>query len=243
MKHPGNAVLRHIVSSKLDEYSLLKSYSETTKLTLEVVHLLKKKYGVRFLVKEATETNGTLGCWIEITDELARNKVRIAFRDKIKVQQQLQLEKQQQQQQQQQQQHQTPMMILSTMHNTTTMITTDNDGNNIIHNNNDNIKQKVDLSRMYSPTPLPSYPLSTSSTNSSLLLEQQNNNNNSFYHPQHQYTQQEQHIEEDTDSSTSMFLSMNGGGYASGNTSAVTAVGKKRELPPMACYSYFDCMN
>jgi len=105
MAHPGNAILRNLVDSKLDEYIQLKSYRETTKLTLSMVYLLQQKYGARFLIQETIESHGTLGCWIEVPNEQARLKVRVLFRDKIKMQQkqkQLLEDKQQQQQQQQQ---------------------------------------------------------------------------------------------------------------------------------------------
>jgi len=110
MKHPGNSLLRSIVDSKLNEYINLHSNRETTKLTFDIVHLLKNKYRVRFLKEETIESNGKLGCWFEIPDDQARLKVRVSFRDKIK--------KVQQQQQQQtqpripcnQQQHQTQLL-------------------------------------------------------------------------------------------------------------------------------------
>lgn len=79
MRHPGNAVLRSIVKQKLEEYASAKSKKETTDVTWEVVRTLKGKYGVRFL-KEENIANSGLG-WIEVSNEIARQKVRIAFRD------------------------------------------------------------------------------------------------------------------------------------------------------------------
>jgi len=78
MRHPGNAVLRSIVQLKLEEYANAKSKKETTDVTWEVVRTLKGKYGARFL-KEENIAN-SLG-WIEVSNEIARQKVRIAFRD------------------------------------------------------------------------------------------------------------------------------------------------------------------
>jgi hypothetical protein len=79
MRHPGNAVLRNVVQLKLEEYSSAKSKKQTTDVTWEVVRTLKGKYGARFL-KEENINNDGLG-WIEVSNETARQKVRIAFRD------------------------------------------------------------------------------------------------------------------------------------------------------------------
>ena len=80
MNHPGNAVLRNLVTLQLEEYCNVPSNKEATTLTWEVVRILKDKYGARFLKEETTESNG-LG-WIEVSNETARLKVRVAFRDK-----------------------------------------------------------------------------------------------------------------------------------------------------------------
>ena len=79
MRHPGNAVLRNVVQNKLEEYASAKSKKQTTDVTWEVVRTLKGKYGARFLKEENIENSG-LG-WIEVSNETARQKVRIAFRD------------------------------------------------------------------------------------------------------------------------------------------------------------------
>jgi hypothetical protein len=80
MNHPGNAVLRNVVRLKLEEYCNVPSNKQATTLTWEVVRILKDKYGARFLKEETTESNG-LG-WIEVSNDTARLKVRVAFRDK-----------------------------------------------------------------------------------------------------------------------------------------------------------------
>jgi len=134
MKHPGNALLRSIVASKVDEYVKLKAHVDIIKFTLGVVHLLKNKYAARFLKEETVESNGKLGCWIEISDEAARIKVRISFRDKTK-QQELQQKSNQEQQQQQHQQNQSlitppvqsPIMVMGS---TTNIYNTLNNNNN-----------------------------------------------------------------------------------------------------------------
>ena len=79
MRHPGNAVLRNVVQLKLEEYASAKSKKQTTDVTWEVVRTLKGKFGARFLKEENIENSG-LG-WIEVSNETARQKVRIAFRD------------------------------------------------------------------------------------------------------------------------------------------------------------------
>mmetsp|Transcript_3739 Transcript_3739/g.9787 ORF Transcript_3739/g.9787 Transcript_3739/m.9787 type:complete len:768 (-) Transcript_3739:404-2707(-) len=79
MRHPGNAVFRSIIQHKLEEYASAKSKKQTTDVTWEVVRTLKGKFGARFLKEENIENNG-LG-WIEVSNEIARQKVRIAFRD------------------------------------------------------------------------------------------------------------------------------------------------------------------
>jgi len=79
MKHPGNTVFRNVIKSKLVEYISTKSKTESTKLTWETVRMLKSEYGARFLKEELVETDGL--CWVETNNEIARSKVRIAFRD------------------------------------------------------------------------------------------------------------------------------------------------------------------
>ena len=79
MRHPGNAIMRNIVQSKLEEYSNSRSKKESILVTWDVVRLLKGKYGARFLKEENGENNG-LG-WVEVSNDTARSKVRIAFRD------------------------------------------------------------------------------------------------------------------------------------------------------------------
>jgi len=79
MRHPGNIFLRNIVQSKVDEYSNAKSKKGATDVTWSVVRMLKGKFGTRFLKEESMESDG-LG-WIEVSNDIARQKVRAAFRD------------------------------------------------------------------------------------------------------------------------------------------------------------------
>ena len=126
-RYPGNTVLRNIVVSKLDEYMNLKS-CDITKFTWDIVHLLKNKYGVRFLKEETIETNGNLCCWVEVSNENARLKVRVAFRDQVK------------RQQSQQSQLLQPMMMLSTSDDF--IYNNNNNANCAIASNNNTKKKK-----------------------------------------------------------------------------------------------------
>ena len=79
MKHPGNALFRSVIQSKLKEYSSIQSKKKLTKYTWDVVRILKDEYGARFLKEEIVKTNGL--CWVEVSNDIARGKVRVAFRD------------------------------------------------------------------------------------------------------------------------------------------------------------------
>ena len=133
--HQGNTVLKNIVVSKLDEYINLKSsVSEITKLTWDVVYLLKNEYGARFLKEETNDTNGKLGCWVEVSNDEARLKVRIAFRDKVKLQHKP--DKQQQPQQITNQQQQSQLLISPPIQPPNMMMTTTEKNNDGTPNNN-----------------------------------------------------------------------------------------------------------
>ena len=234
-RHPGNTVLQNIVVSKLDEYMNLKSsVNEITKLTWDVVHLLRNEYGARFLKEETIESNGKLGCWIEVSNEEARLKVRIAFRDKIKVQQQL-LEKQKKLKEEQHQQIQ--MVISSSTVQPPNMMMSKAI---IDSSNNRNLLQKEDGKSKILPPPIafrvPSFSLpssSLSSTATPLILDQPKNSSKSLHHNP-KIKKETQQVEEDTyNSSTSMFLSMTGNGSGGGgcgntNNSTIFSTEKKR---------------
>ena len=138
MSRPGNLLLRSIVASKVDEYVKLTLHMDIIKFTLDVVYLLKNKHGGRFLTEETIETNGKLGCWIELSDKAARIKVRVAFRDKIKYQE-LQQESNQHHHQQQQQQH-TQSLITPPVQPPIMTMAFSTKKNNTLKNNN-NIQQ------------------------------------------------------------------------------------------------------
>ena len=79
MNHPGNSMFRDFIHSNLELYLSISSKKESTQWTWSVVRKLKSEYGARFL-KEQTVC-GNLKVWVEVTNEVARSKVRIAFRD------------------------------------------------------------------------------------------------------------------------------------------------------------------
>jgi len=79
MNHPGNISLRNFIQSNLKAYSDIRTKKETTQFTLAAVRMLKTKYGARFLKEERIDR--TITTWVEVSDHLARSKLRISFRD------------------------------------------------------------------------------------------------------------------------------------------------------------------
>lgn len=79
MAHPGNSMFRDFIHSNLELYSNIQSKKESTQWTWSVVRTLKSDYRARFLKEERID-NG-LTAWVEVSNETARSKVRIAFRD------------------------------------------------------------------------------------------------------------------------------------------------------------------
>jgi hypothetical protein len=79
MNHPGNIMFRNFIQSKLEVYSNVRSKKESTQWTWGAVRTLKHEYGARFLKEEKFGEDIT--AWTEVSNEIARSKVRIAFRD------------------------------------------------------------------------------------------------------------------------------------------------------------------
>lgn len=79
MNHPGNILLRNFIQSNLKAYSDIRTKKETTQFTLAAVRMLKTEYGARFLKEERIDR--TITTWVEVSDDLARSKLRISFRD------------------------------------------------------------------------------------------------------------------------------------------------------------------
>lgn len=79
MKHPGNVMLRNIIDSKLEEYQNEKTKRGKTLIAYSVVCMVKQKgRGGRFLKEDS-------GWWVEVSNDMARQKVSIAFRDARKL--------------------------------------------------------------------------------------------------------------------------------------------------------------
>lgn len=79
MKHPGNVMLRNIIDSKLEEYQNEKTKRGKTLIAYSVVCMVKQKgNGGRFLKEDS-------GWWVEVSNDMARQKVSIAFRDARKL--------------------------------------------------------------------------------------------------------------------------------------------------------------
>ena len=82
MGHPGNAAFRNTLESRLEEYNAIKSKREKTLVTLSIVNEFKE-CGARFLKEENS------GFWVEVSNNVARQKVSIGFRDVRKARQKL----------------------------------------------------------------------------------------------------------------------------------------------------------
>jgi len=75
MGHPGNALFRNLIQTRLEYYDSCRSKREKTRMAYSIV-LHFKENGARFLREDQVS-----GGWIEVSDEMARQKVSIAFRD------------------------------------------------------------------------------------------------------------------------------------------------------------------
>lgn len=73
-KHPGNAVFRNLIEARLNEYNNALSKGEKTMITLSIVLELKESEA-RFLREDKS------GWWMEVSNDIARQKVSIGFRD------------------------------------------------------------------------------------------------------------------------------------------------------------------
>lgn len=74
MSHPGNAVFRSTIESRLEEYNAAESKRDKTMIAWSIVCELRDS-GARFLREDRT------GWWVEVSNEVARQKVSIGFRD------------------------------------------------------------------------------------------------------------------------------------------------------------------
>jgi hypothetical protein len=76
MKHPGNVDMRHFLEARLDRWESA-GIKEKAGVSWEVVHEVKQNGG-RFLKEDPN------GWYVEVDDEVARQKVSIGFRDLVK---------------------------------------------------------------------------------------------------------------------------------------------------------------
>mmetsp|Transcript_21050 Transcript_21050/g.49933 ORF Transcript_21050/g.49933 Transcript_21050/m.49933 type:complete len:248 (-) Transcript_21050:1287-2030(-) len=80
MYHPGNIVFRHYIDFKLESYTKLRTKKDSVHWTRGVVQSFQKQYDARFLREERIDGTDFMA-WVEVPNDVARNKVRIAFRD------------------------------------------------------------------------------------------------------------------------------------------------------------------
>lgn len=74
MNHPGNTLFRNFLEAKFDAYANAKSKNEKTTIAWSIVFELKESYGSRFLREDGL-------WWYEVSNEVAREKVSVGFRD------------------------------------------------------------------------------------------------------------------------------------------------------------------
>ena len=75
MGNPGNALYRNMIQTRSEEYNSSRSATQKTRITRSIVLELKEN-GARFLREDEIS-----GGWTEVSNEMARQKVSIAFRD------------------------------------------------------------------------------------------------------------------------------------------------------------------
>jgi hypothetical protein len=74
MRHPGNVLLRNLIEARYQEYDDAQTRTEKTEVARSIVRQLRQS-SCRFL-KE-----GPNGSWVEVSSEVARQKVSVGFRD------------------------------------------------------------------------------------------------------------------------------------------------------------------
>jgi len=74
MGHPGNALFRSAIEARFEEYNTAKSKPDKTKIARSIVCEISDS-GARFLREDTT------GWWVEVSNDVARQKVSIGFRD------------------------------------------------------------------------------------------------------------------------------------------------------------------
>lgn len=74
MRHPGNVLFRNLLEAKYEEYDEAPSRKEKTEIAWSIVQQLEQSK-CRFLKEDST------GYWVEVTSDIARQKVSVGFRD------------------------------------------------------------------------------------------------------------------------------------------------------------------
>jgi hypothetical protein len=74
MTHPGNVLLRTLLESKYHEYNNTESKKEKTEIAWAIVRQLQEN-SCRYLKEDGS------GYWVEVTPDIARQKVSAGFRD------------------------------------------------------------------------------------------------------------------------------------------------------------------
>lgn len=100
MMNPKNALFRNMIKSKLEEYNNANKKVKTTIAWWIVCELKASPNQSRFLKEDKN------GWWMEVSDEVARQKVSIGFRDIRKRQ------KKKEEAQAKLEQHETPAIVL-----------------------------------------------------------------------------------------------------------------------------------
>lgn len=74
MRHPGNVLFRHILEARYHEYDEASTRKEKTDIAWSVVVQLQQS-SCRFLKEDPN------GYWVEVTSDVARQKISVGFRD------------------------------------------------------------------------------------------------------------------------------------------------------------------
>ena len=74
MRHPGNVLLRNMLESNYDKYNSTKGKKQKTEIAWSIVRQLQDS-SCRFLKEDGS------GYWVEVTADVARQKISVGFRD------------------------------------------------------------------------------------------------------------------------------------------------------------------
>jgi hypothetical protein len=74
MRHPGNVLLRNLIEARYQEYDEATTRTEKTEVARSIVRELRQS-SCRFLKEDPN------GYWVEVSSEVARQKISAGFRD------------------------------------------------------------------------------------------------------------------------------------------------------------------